>query len=177
MTAPVAAGVRVLGPPHGPTARAARGLLARFGLSLAWTAPGAPIPGSYWGAPEAGLSGARLSARGDTPLHSLLHEACHYACMDPDRRAALDTDAGGDPLEECAVCYLSILLADHLPRFGRARMLADMDAWGYGFRLGSARAWFENDAGDARAWLATHGLTAADDTVRFRVRGGGAHGA
>jgi len=28
-----------------------------------------------------------------------------------------------------------------------------MDAWGYSFRLGSARAWFENDAEDAIGWL------------------------
>jgi len=31
-----------------------------------------------------------------------------------------------------------------------------MDAWGYTFRLGSARAWFERDAQDARQWLLTH---------------------
>ena len=37
-------------------------------------------------------------------------------------------------------------------------MLADMDAWGYTFRLGSARAWFEEDADDAREWLLTRGL-------------------
>ena len=30
-----------------------------------------------------------------------------------------------------------------------------MDAWGYTFRLGSARAWFENDADDAFAHLAS----------------------
>jgi len=41
---------------------------------------------------------------------------------------------------------------------GRARMLRDMDAWGYTFRLGSARAWFEQDATDARRWLRRHGL-------------------
>ena len=34
-----------------------------------------------------------------------------------------------------------------------ARLMADMDAWGYSFRLGSARAWFENDAEDARRSL------------------------
>jgi hypothetical protein len=86
-------------------------------------------------------------------LHSVLHEACHFVCMAPARRAALDTDAGGDYDEENGVCYLQVLLADELPGFGRARMFADMDAWGYSFRLGSARAWFEQDADDARAWL------------------------
>jgi hypothetical protein len=33
-----------------------------------------------------------------------------------------------------------------------------MDAWGYSFRFGSARAWFERDADDARGWLARRGL-------------------
>ena len=36
--------------------------------------------------------------------------------------------------------------------------MADMDAWGYSFRLGSTRAWFERDAEDARAWLAERRL-------------------
>jgi hypothetical protein len=36
--------------------------------------------------------------------------------------------------------------------------MADMDAWGYSFRLGSTRAWFENDAEDARAFLAARSL-------------------
>ena len=68
------------------------------------------------------------------------------------------TDAGGEVSEENAVCYLQILLADELPEMGRARMCADMDAWGYTFRLGSAGAWFERDAEDARKWLWQHGL-------------------
>jgi len=33
-----------------------------------------------------------------------------------------------------------------------------MDEWGYTFRLGSARAWFENDAEDARAFLVQKNL-------------------
>ncbi len=36
------------------------------------------------------------------------------------------------------------------------RMLSDMDAWGYSFRLGSAKAWFEEDAEDAEQWLLKH---------------------
>jgi hypothetical protein len=36
--------------------------------------------------------------------------------------------------------------------------MADMDAWGYTFRLGSTRAWFENDAAEARTFLALRGL-------------------
>ncbi|MDJ0828109.1 MAG: hypothetical protein QNJ16_21755, partial [Rhodobacter sp.] len=84
----------------------------------------------------------------------------------------LDTDAGSDDLEECAVCYLQILLADALAGLGRARMLADMDRWGYSFRLGSAAAWFAQDAEDARAWLARHGLIDADGEPTFRLRPG-----
>jgi len=41
---------------------------------------------------------------------------------------------------------------------GRARLMADMDAWGYSFRLGSTAAWFAGDAENARQWLVEHGL-------------------
>ena len=153
-------------------AAALAALLARYGLALVDCAAGMAIPGSYWGGAEAGLVGARLYARADTPLHSILHEASHYVCADRERRAAIDTDAGSDDLEECAVCYLQILLADELPDGGRERMLADMDAWGYSFRLGSSRAWFERDAADARAWLARHQLIDDDGRPSFRPRGG-----
>lgn len=128
-------------------------LFSRFGLHVRMLAADARIPGSYFGEPEAGLVGDALYVRTDTPLHSAFHEACHYICMDDSRRRVLDRDAGGDYDEENAVCYLQILLADRMPEFGRDRMLADMDAWGYTFRLGSARAWFEQDADDAREWL------------------------
>jgi hypothetical protein len=133
-------------------------LLARYGLSLVLVAAGEAIPGSYWGDSEAGLRDDRLYARLDTPLHSVLHEASHFICMTPERRVGLDRDAGGDDLEEAAVCYLQVLLADRLPRVGRARLFADMDAWGYSFRLGNTRDWFAQDAGDARAWLGRHGV-------------------
>ncbi len=135
-----------------------RALLGAQGLSVEWLAPDADIPGSYWGESEAGLVGNRLYLRPDTPLHSALHEACHWLCMDAGRRRGLHTNAGGDDIEECAVCYLQILLAGRLPGVGRARLLRDMDAWGYSFRLGSAAAWFESDADDARAWLQERGL-------------------
>lgn len=147
-----------------------RSLLARFGLEVRDCVGDGPIPGSYWGAPEAGLVGHRVFARPDTPLHSLLHEACHYVCMDPRRRAGLDTDAGGDYAEEDAVCYLQILLAGEVPDLGRRRMLADMDAWGYTFRLGSAQAWFERDAADARDWLRSHGLIDEAGGATWSVR-------
>ena len=54
------------------------------------------------------------------------------------------------------MCYLQVLLADLIAGVGRVRIMADMDAWGYSFRLGSTRAWFEGDAEDAREWLVTH---------------------
>jgi hypothetical protein len=146
-------------------------LLQRYGMELRLVAPQEVIPGSYWGESEAGLKGDRLYARLDTPVHSLLHEACHYICMAPERRAGLDRDAGGDDLEESAVCYLQVLLGDELPGVGRERLWADMDAWGYSFRLGSTRAWFERDAGDAREWLQRHGVIDDGDRPTGLARG------
>lgn len=137
---------------------AAGKLLARFGLRLVILPPGCPIPGSFWGAPEAGVIGSFVYARPDTPLHSLLHEASHLLVAPGWRRAVIHTDASQCLLEEDAACYLQVLLADELPGFGRARMLSDMDAWGYRFRLGSASAWFDRDAEDARAHLIGWGL-------------------
>jgi hypothetical protein len=151
-----------------PTALAQ--LLGRFGIELVLLPAGATIPGSYWGECEAGLRGARLYARPDTPLHSVLHEGCHFICLSAQRRAALDRDAGGDDLEESAVCYLQILLADELPLLGRARLLRDMDAWGYSFRLGSARAWFEADAADAARWLVQQGIIDEAGRLTGRTR-------
>jgi hypothetical protein len=137
-------------------------LLSSYGIEMVRIADGADIPGSYWGESEAGLIGASLYVRDDTPVHSALHEACHFICMDEARRAALDRDAGGDYDEENAVCYLQILLAGRLPDVGRLRLCRDMDEWGYTFRLGSARGWFDNDADDARDWLCRRGLIDAE---------------
>ena len=64
------------------------------------------------------------------------------------------------------MCYLQVLLAEQLPGYSAARCLADMDAWGYSFREGSAAAWFDGDGREARAWLLAHGLI--DDTSRTR---------
>jgi hypothetical protein len=142
-------------------------LLGAYGLRLELLPDGAAIPGSYWGEPEAGLVGSVLNLRADTPVHSALHEGCHYICMDDARRMGLHTDAGGTDTEENAVCYLQALLADRLPGYDRLRLFADMDAWGYHFRLGSARAWFEQDAEDARAWLLRAGLIDSQDQPRL----------
>lgn len=147
-----------IGAADGATARALRDIFARYGLALCWLADDAEIPGSYWGECEAGLLQSTLYVRADTPLHSALHEGCHYVCADDARRAELHTDAGGDDVEECAVCYLSVVLAAAIPGFGSVRMLRDMDAWGYSFRLGSAARWLREDAEDARDWLKTHKL-------------------
>jgi len=133
-------------------------LLARYGLQLERVADGQPIPGSYWGECEAGLIGHNVYARGDTPVHSLLHEAAHLIVLPSERRAQVHTDATDSIEEEDAVCVLQALLGDALPGVGRDRILADMDGWGYTFRLGSARAYFEYDADNAWQWLHERGL-------------------
>lgn len=145
-------------------------LLARFGLRFERVADDTTIEGSYWGEDEAGLVDDRLLARSDTPLHSILHEACHWIVMDPRKRPGMHTDASDSELEENATCYLQIVLADHLPGFGRERALRDMDAWGYSFRLGSAAAWFASDAADAREFLLAHQLLDEQGLVSFVVR-------
>ena len=146
------------------------GLLARFGLSLQLVDDGKPITGSFWGEPEAGVVGRGVYVRLDTPIHSLLHETCHVICMDEVRRARVDRDAGGDDMEEAAVCYLQIVLADYVPGVGRVRLMQDMDAWGYSFRLGSSRAWFECDAADARDWLLDNALLTDAGVPAFALR-------
>lgn len=133
-------------------------LLAGFGLELVPVDDGEPIPGSYWGECEAGVIGSRVYARRDTPVHSLLHEACHLIVLPPQRRAQVHTDATDSIEEEDATCYLQIVLADTLPGVGRERLMRDMNTWGYSFRLGSTQAWFEQDAENARLWLEARGL-------------------
>ena len=145
-------------------------LLNRYGLELVVSESDKDIPGSFWGDEEAGLIEHRLYARSDTPIHSILHEASHYVCMDTDRRDGLDTNAGGDYDEENGVCYLQILLSDHIPEMGRQRMWADMDAWGYSFRLGSAQAWFEQDAEDANTWLQSYGVINEAQKISWKLR-------
>lgn len=128
-------------------------LLRTHDLELQLVADKEPIPGSYWGEPEAGLIGSTVFARADTPVHSLLHEACHLIVMPAERRALVHTNATDSIAEEDATCYLQIVLANALPDVGSDQLMADMDEWGYTFRLGSTRAWFESDASEAREWL------------------------
>ncbi|MFC5570693.1 hypothetical protein ACFPN1_11535 [Lysobacter yangpyeongensis] len=144
-------------------------LLARYGLQFQPVADGEAIPGSYWGECEAGLIGSTVYARQDTPVHSLLHEAAHLIVLPPDRRAQVHTDATDSVEEEDAVCVLQALLGDELPGVGRDRVLADMDEWGYTFRLGSARAYFEHDAEAAWQWLSAHGLIDAPHGRLVRI--------
>ena len=136
-------------------------LLAAHDLRLHRVEAAAPIPGSYWGEPEAGIIGSDVYVRDDTPVHSMLHEACHLIVLPPERRALVHTDATDSVPEEDATCYLQIVLAGHLPGVGSDQLMADMDAWGYTYRLGSTKAWFEQDAEDAKAWLVERGLLTA----------------
>lgn len=149
----------------------ARAMLKKYGLGLVEEAAGQPITGSFWGDSEAGIVRDQVYVRPDTPVHSLLHETCHTICMDEARRVDLDRDAGGDDLEEAAVCYLQILLADEIAGVGRYRLMQDMDAWGYSFRLGSTAAWFNEDAADAVTWLQRHGLIDMHRSPTFTLRG------
>lgn len=145
-------------------------LLDRYRLMITRVDDDDSIPGSFWGDEEAGLIGNTLYYRSDTPIHSVLHEAGHYICMDERRRQSLDTDAGSDDCEENAVCYLQVILADQLDEMGRNRMFADMDSWGYSFRLGSSRCWFESDADDAIQWLRQRQLIDLQSRPTFRLR-------
>lgn len=138
-------------------------LLSPYGMEISPVSDEDAIPGSFFGEREAGLIGNKLYLRNDTPIHSALHESCHYICMDPSRREKLDTDAEGDYDEENGVCYLQILLADKITHMGKNRMMQDMDSWGYTFRLGSAQAWFEQDAEDAQQWLQQRGIINQQD--------------
>ncbi|MGH1537992.1 MAG: hypothetical protein ACRBDX_08085 [Gammaproteobacteria bacterium] len=128
-------------------------LLLRYGMQISDVGAGEDIPHSFWGSPEAGRIKDHLYIRGDTPLHSILHEACHYICMPADQRSLDQVDAKGTTTEENATCYLQILLSDHIEDYSRSQLMKDMDDWGYSFRLGSTHSWFFQDAQDTQQWL------------------------
>ncbi len=145
-------------------------LLKPYGIEINFVAANETIPGSFFGEREAGIINNQLYLRHDTPVHSALHESGHYICMDQLRRDNLDTDAEGDFDEENGVCYLQILLADQLPDMDKQRMMIDMDRWGYTFRLGSAQAWFEQDAEDAKQWLQNHNIIDQHQQPTWQLR-------
>ena len=145
-------------------------LLGRYELQLQLQPDNESITGSFWGDSEAGVAGRTVFVRTDTPIHSLLHETCHIICMTGERRDQLETDAGGDDLEEAAVCYLQVVLGGEIEGVGRDRLISDMDAWGYSFRLGDTLSWFERDAEDARNWLIGYKLLLPDGQANFRLR-------
>ena len=145
-------------------------LLHKYQLTLKLINTDQAISGSFWGDSEAGLIGNVVYVRNDTPIHSLLHETCHYICMDEIRRKNIDTNAEGDYDEENAVCYLQILLANDIAEMTSERMMQDMDSWGYTFRLGSAKAWFESDAEDALEWLQNKALLNSCNEPNYTLR-------
>ena len=136
-------------------------LLARYGLMLRHVADGEEIPGSYWGETEAGIIGSDVFVRNDTPVHSMMHEAGHLIVLPAEKRALVHTDATDSIEEENAVCLLQVLLGETLDGVTREDMFNDMDAWGYTFRLGSMKAYFEEDAEDAWEWLRARQLVKA----------------
>ena len=150
--------------------QALQNLLHTYAIQVEIVPNNEDIPGSFWGDSEAGLIANKLYVRPETPVHSALHEACHYICLDSQRRENLNTDAGGDYDEENAVCYLQILLGAKLPGCSADTLMKNMDSWGYTFRLGSAEAWFENDAEDAQQWLLKEQLIDQDNMPTGRLR-------
>ena len=151
-------------------AQALQDLLSPYSIVVESVSNNVPIPGSFWGDSEAGLIRNILYVRPETPVHSALHEACHYICLDSARRNELDTDAGGDYDEENAVCYLQILLAAKLSGCSADTLMKNMDSWGYTFRLGSALAWFRDDAEDAQQWLLKKQLIDQNNVPTGRLR-------
>ena len=145
-------------------------LLSPYGIKIESVADEELIPGSFFGEREAGLKKQTLYLRTDTPVHSALHEAGHYICMDQLRRESLDTDVQGGFDEENGVCYLQILMSDQLQGVGKNRMMQDMDSCGYTFRLGNARTWFEQDAEDARRWLCYHKIIDSEQNITLQLR-------
>lgn len=145
-------------------------LLSHYGIQINCSESGAEISHSFWGAPEAGRKKNRLYIRGDTPIHSILHESCHYVCMPAAQRARDLVDAKGSAMEENATCYLQVLLADHTHDYSRSQLMEDMDAWGYSFRLGSAHAWFTRDAEEVKDWLIKHKIIANNSEITWNLR-------
>ncbi len=145
-------------------------LLARFGMTVQVTPQDEDIPHSFWGSPEAGRLNETLYIRTNTPIHSLLHESCHYVCMPLDQRKLEVVDAKGTAAEENATCYLQLLLADKLQGYNQNQLMKDMDDWGYSFRLGSAKRWFTEDAEEVKEWLIKHEIIDRQSQITWQLR-------
>ncbi len=145
-------------------------ILSHYGLSLQLVNIENEIPYSYWGTPEAGRKQNTLFAQTKTPLHSVLHEACHYVCMPAHHRTCKAIDAAGGVEEENATCYLQVLLAEHIDGYSSQLIMQDMDRWGYSFRLGSCSAWFDKDAEDVQAWLMQHKIINHNNQITWNLR-------
>ena len=94
--------------------------------------------------------------------------------MTEKRRTNLHTNAIGNSkgefVEENAVCFLQILLADEINGFSRDIIFNDMDEWGYSFRLGSTKKWFEHDSQDAVEFLRHNKLIDKNNRYLFSLR-------
>ena len=145
-------------------------VLKRYGLNINCLNFDREIPHSFWGAPEAGRLKNTLYVRGDTPIHSILHESAHYVCMSQNQRECNEVDAQGTYAEENATCYLQIMLADYIEGYCRQQAFKDMDAWGYSFRLGSAFCWFTDDAEEVKYWLIQHDIISSQRVITWNLR-------
>lgn len=145
-------------------------VLGLYGVEIIEVPEHSPIPYSFWGTPEAGRINNKLYVRFDTPIHSILHESCHFICMPKKQRILDKIDAAGSSKEENACCYLQLLMSDHIDGFSREQHMKNMDEWGYSFRLGSAAAWFYQDADDAREWLLDQMIIDQDDQISWKLR-------
>ena len=145
-------------------------VLRIHGIEIKEIAKNHPIPYSYWGAPEAGRKSNKLYIRHDTPVHSILHETCHFVCMPKNQLRDDRVDASGSPAAENACCYLQILISDHVHGFNREIHMKNMDEWGYSFRLGSAAAWFSQDAEDAKEWLVSQNIIDLLGDITWKLR-------
>ncbi len=150
--------------------KSVKDLLNYYGIVVSCYDSSTDIPHSFWGNPEAGRLGEQLYIRGDTPIHSILHEACHYVCMPAKQRSNGLADAKGSAMEENATCYLQIILADHISGYSQTQILQDMDDWGYSFRLGSAYKWFTEDAQETQEWLINEQLINKQGSPTWKLR-------
>ena len=132
-------------------------LLARYGLAARARRRRRADPRQLLGRTRSRPDRPRVHARDDTPVHSLLHEAAHLIVLPPERaRRAYRRHRFGRGRRRR---LRAAVAARRRPARRRPRaLMADMDAWGYTFRLGSARAYFERDAEDAGPGCSARGL-------------------